>query len=229
MSRRLFCKLLLAVVAVFGLLVMSGVLLAQGRSADAFERVKYVQERNTDRLMEAFLEGASGAGADCQRLVVTDHDIGACTGCQACDADGACVLDDGMKPVYEWIDRAELVVLASPIYFYGITAQAKALVDRSQALWARKHRLGIRSSVRKSGFLIAVGGSKGKNLFECAELTMRYFSDAIDAQYLGSLTFRSIDRLGDIEGHPEYIDQARESGRRLAAELGGRPKGDHTT
>jgi multimeric flavodoxin WrbA len=184
---------------------------------------------NTERLLEAFLEGACTGATSCRRLVVTDQGIGPCTGCQACDADGACVLDDGMKPVYEWIDEADLVVLASPIYFYGITAQAKALIDRSQALWARKHRLGIRASVAKSGFLIAAGGSRGKKLFECAELTMRYFCDAIDARYLGSLTFRSIDGLGDIEGHPEYMDEARESGRRLAAEVGGRTKGDPTT
>jgi multimeric flavodoxin WrbA len=184
---------------------------------------------NTDRLLETFVEGAEETGAVCRRLVVRDQGIGPCDGCQACDADGICVLRDGMQPVYEWIDEADLVVLASPIYFYGITAQAKALVDRSQALWARKHRLGIRSSGPKFGFLISTGGSKGRRLFECAELTMKYFSDAIDAHYVGSLTFRSIDRLGDIERHPQYLDEARDSGRRLAADLSARLEGEQTT
>lgn len=58
MTRRIFCKVLLVVVAIFGLLVLSGVLSAQGRSEDAFERVREVQERNTDRLMA--MDGVEG-------------------------------------------------------------------------------------------------------------------------------------------------------------------------
>ncbi len=176
---------------------------------------------NTDRLLDAFIEGTRGSHADCRRLVVAREEIGGCTGCRGCDSNGRCVVQDGMQSVYRWIEEAHLVVLACPIYFYGLTAQAKALVDRAQALWVRKHRLGLRATRPKSAFFISAGGSKGKRLFECAELTMRYFCDAIDARYAGSLTFRSIDHPGDIERRPEYLDRARESGRRLAAELAG--------
>ncbi|HUU17999.1 MAG TPA: fibronectin type III domain-containing protein [Sedimentisphaerales bacterium] len=58
MTRRIFCKVLLVVVAIFGVMVLSGVLLAQGRSEDAFERVREVQERNTERLMA--MDGVEG-------------------------------------------------------------------------------------------------------------------------------------------------------------------------
>jgi multimeric flavodoxin WrbA len=174
---------------------------------------------NTDRLMEAFLAGAAPATLECRRVKVGDMEFCPCTGCQECDAGGTCVVDDAMQDVYRWIGEADLVVLASPIYFYGLTAQAKAIVDRSQALWVRKHRLGLAASRPKSGFLIAAGGSKGTRLFECAELTMRYFCDALDARYLGSLTFRSLDARVDIDRHPEYVDSARETGRRIANEV----------
>jgi hypothetical protein len=58
MTRRIFCKVLLVVIAIFGVLVLSGVLMAQGRSEDAFERVREVQERNTERLMA--IDGVEG-------------------------------------------------------------------------------------------------------------------------------------------------------------------------
>ncbi len=58
MTRRIFCKVLLVVVAIFALLALSGILLAQGRSEEAFEHVKYVQERNTNRLMA--MDGVEG-------------------------------------------------------------------------------------------------------------------------------------------------------------------------
>ncbi len=174
---------------------------------------------NTDRLLEAFLAGPAPGTIECTRVAVSETDCAPCTGCQECDREGRCVLNDGMQPVYRWIEDADLVVLASPVYFYGLTAQAKAVVDRAQAFWARKYRLGERAAGTKAGFLIAAGGSKGPRLFECVERTMKYFCDALDARFLGSLTFRSLDRMGDMDRHPEYLEQAREAGARVVAEL----------
>ena len=180
---------------------------------------------NTDRLLEAFLTGPAAGSVTCRRLKISEIEFAPCTGCQMCEEKGHCVVEDGMQAVYPWIDDADLVVLASPVYFYGLTAQAKALVDRSQALWARKHRFGktgagaVTGTKARAGFLISTGGSKGRRLFECVELTMKYFCDAIDARYLGSLTIRSLDRMGDVERHSEYLEQARQAGRRIVGEL----------
>jgi multimeric flavodoxin WrbA len=174
---------------------------------------------NTDRLLDAFLDGAEETHSVCRRVYASDREIAACNGCQACEVDGHCVIEDDMQQVYGWIGEADLVVLASPVYFYGLTAQAKALIDRSQSLWACKYRLGIRAQKPRAGFLISAGGSKGRRLFECAELTMKYFCDAIDARFLGSLTFASVDRWEDIDRHPEYLDEARGSGQRITAQL----------
>lgn len=175
---------------------------------------------NTDRLLEAFLRGAEEGGARSERVHAAEEAIHPCDGCQRCEIEGRCVIEDGMQRVYGLIDEADLIALASPVYFYGVTAQAKALIDRTQALWIRKHRLGIRSQKTRAGFLIAAGGSKGKRLFECAEMTMRYFCDAVDARYLGSLTFRALDRSADLERHPEYLEEARRTGRRTVSQLG---------
>ncbi len=184
---------------------------------------------NTDRLLEAFLAGPAAASIACRRVRVSEMEFTPCTGCGMCEEKGHCVIPDGMQVVYEWIDDADLVVLASPVYFYGLTAQAKALVDRSQAMWARKYRLGVTGAKTKAGFLISTGGSKGRRLFECVELTVKYFCDAIDARYLGSLTIRSLDRMGDVERHPEYLEQARDAGRRIVAEWSASAEGSQAS
>jgi hypothetical protein len=93
------------------------------------------------------------------------------------------------------------------------------LVDRSQALWARKYlvknpSLGKGGKKRK-GFFISAGATKGQKLFEGAILTVKYFFDALNAKYVGELVFRGIDAKGDILKHPEAIQQAFEAGRRL--------------
>jgi len=187
---------------------------------------------NTDRLLESFLAGAGESGGPCSRVLVAEESLAPCSGCRRCETDGRCVIEDGMQRVYGLIEEADLIALAAPIYFYGLPAQAKALIDRSQMFWARKHRLGLRARKRRAGYLIAAGGSKGKRLFDCVELTTRYFCDAIDADYLGALTFRSLDRPEDLDRHPEYLDQARREGRRIAAGLadaGGTPRAGRPT
>ena len=173
---------------------------------------------NSTTLLRAALEGAESAGAKTSLVRLYPLKFGGCLGCDDCP-DKGCRTNDALSPVLEELRAADAWILASPIYFYGLPAQAKALVDRTQALWARKHRLHRRTRKTRAGYLISAGGSRGKRLFECAELTMKYFCDAVDARYSGSLTFRSLDQMGDVERHPEYLDKARQMGRRISAAM----------
>ncbi len=177
---------------------------------------------NTDILLEEALRGAEKEGAEVERLRLTDFTITPCKECHGCDKTGECVILDDMQKIYPKLAEADVIILASPIFFYGITAWAKALVDRSQAFWARKYLvknplLGKGGKKRK-GFFISVGATKGQKLFEGAILTVKYFFDALDAEYAGELLFRGIDAKGDILKHPEAIQKAIEAGRRLVKE-----------
>jgi len=124
-----------------------------------------------------------------------------------------------MQEVYQLLRKADLVVMATPIFFYGPTAQMKALIDRSQALWARKYTHKLTDPGRKwrKGFMLAVGATKGKNLFEGTELTARYFFDAIGASFEGTLGYRRIEGPGDIKGHPSALADVREKAAALVA------------
>jgi len=178
---------------------------------------------NTDILLEEALKGAGKEGAEVERLHLTDFTITPCRECHGCDQTGECVILDDMQKIYPKLLEADIIILASPIFFYGVTGWAKALIDRSQAIWARKYlvknpSLG-REGKRRKGFLISVGATKGQGVFDGAILTAKYFFDAVNAEYAGELVFRGIDAKGDIWKHPEAIQQAFEAGRRLILEM----------
>jgi multimeric flavodoxin WrbA len=124
-----------------------------------------------------------------------------------------------MQKIYPKLLEADAILLASPIFFYGVTAWAKALIDRCQALWSRKYvlkdpSLGKEGKKRK-GFFISVGATKGQKIFEGAVLTARYFFDVLNAEYAGDLLIKGVDVGGDILKQPEVLKQAFEAGGKL--------------
>jgi multimeric flavodoxin WrbA len=183
------------------------------------------KDGNTDHLLEEALRGAEREGASVDRLRLADFTITPCLECHGCDKTGQCVVQDDMQKIYPRLLEADIIILASPIFFYGITAWAKALVDRSQALWVRKYLIKdqtyLQGGKKRKGFFISVGATKGQKLFDGAILTVKYFFDAIHAEYVGELLFRGLDAKGDVLKHPEALEQAFEAGRKLVLEQKG--------
>jgi len=174
---------------------------------------------NTDLLLEQALKGAVQEGAQVERIHLAELHVLPCKECHGCDRTGECVVQDDMKAITPKLMDADIILLASPIFFYGITGWAKALVDRSQAIWVRKYLLkdpSFSTEVKKrKGFFISVGATKGQKLFEGAILTVKYFFDAIHAEYAGDLLVRGLDAKGDILKQPDALRQAFEAGRNL--------------
>lgn len=159
---------------------------------------------NTRFLLSEFLEEAQRLGARTQMIEVCQKKIDPCMEYILCEKKGICPIDDDMRhEIYPLLRKADVIVAATPIFFYNTTAQLKALIDRSQTLWARKYKLNLTDPNRKwrRGYTLAVGATRGKNLFEGLHLTMKYFFDAVGAEYAGSLTYREIEKPGDMEKH----------------------------
>lgn len=173
---------------------------------------------NTNVLLRAFLDELERLGGRVTSLDVTKMKVKPCLGCGNCEKKGFCPIDDDMQAVYPLLRKADLVVLATPIYFYGPTAQMKLFIDRSQALWSRKYSLGMDDPGRKwrQGFLLAVGATEGKNIFDGTNLTAKYFFDAVGASFEGTLGFRKVENVGDIESHPTALTDARVKAKDLA-------------
>ena len=174
---------------------------------------------NTDLLLEEMLRGAQSREAEIEKIFLSEWDISGCRECRKCEIDGNCVIQDQMQKLYPKLLQADYIILASPIFFYGVTAQAKRMIDRCQALWARKYILKKTSmqeeSARRKGWFISVGGSRGEKVFQGAILTVRYFFDALNVEYAGELTFRRIDSKGAIKKHASALEEAFQAGQRL--------------
>ncbi len=174
---------------------------------------------NTDILLTSFLEAAESRGADVTRINLATQNISPCTECGGCDKTGTCVLQDDMTDIYPSIAAADALIVASPIFFYNITAYTQALVERSQACWVSKYvlRKGFLGGKRRIGIFLSLGATKGKLLFDGVLRVIRYFFDAVDADFAGSLLYRGIEKRGEVRIHPSALEEAQTLGRALAS------------
>jgi len=167
---------------------------------------------NTDLLLQAFIRGAREVSTDPHEIYLCDYTFCPCIECGGCTKTGQCVIRDGMDSIYPHLRNADIVVLAAPVFFYGLNALAKAMVDRTQCFWAAKYLLNkntrSRSGAKGKGILLSTGGSRGNKNFDGVLLTARYFFDALDMDFACHLTYGGIDEKGAIASHPTACNEA---------------------
>ena len=176
---------------------------------------------NTASLLRKAVKGARDAGVGVDEIVLRDLKISPCMEIYGCKHGGECRISDDFQRVRDQILAARGLMLASPIFFYTVSAHTKILMDRFQSLWVKKHwveniPLGSPDYSRK-GLFISVGATKGKKLFDGALLTVRYFFEVMDMQLWRSLLYRGMDLEGDVQKHPQYLDEAYRTGAEFAA------------
>ncbi|HUX47669.1 MAG TPA: flavodoxin family protein [Dehalococcoidia bacterium] len=175
------------------------------------------RQGNTELLLDKAMEGAVEARAEVEKVLVSKLKISPCLEIYACRKDGNCAIRDDMQSLYKKLLEADHIIFASPIFFYGITSHAKAIVDRCQALWIRRYVLdmGGEDERERRGVFISVGATRGKKLFDGAVLTVKYFFDAVGVKYSGDLLVRGIDNKGQIEENPAALENAFRLGQEL--------------
>ena len=177
---------------------------------------------NTDLLLGEVLRGAASRGAEVKTIVLNDLNITPCQHCDACLEKGKCRIEDDMQMVYRELEAADRIVLASPLHFMSVTAQAKAMIDRCQSLWARKYvlkqpPLGSEPG-KKKGLFISVGGRRVANLFKPVLATVKALFNTLDITYAGGLLFPGVDEKGAIAKNPDALRQAFLAGQKLVEE-----------
>jgi len=170
---------------------------------------------NTDLLLDEALKGARSKGAEVEKITVSRLKIEPCREIYACLKDGKCPIKDDMTALYDKLVNADIIIVASPIFFYTVSPQLMALISRCQALWSRRYVLNIDMPLKKGAF-IAVGATKGAKLFDGPKLTIRYFFKAINAEYTDELLIRGVDKKGEIKDHPTALADAYKLGERIA-------------
>lgn len=174
---------------------------------------------NTALLLQEAVRGAREAGADVTEVVLRDLKISPCLEIYGCKQNGRCAIQDDFQPLYDRLLACRGLILASPIFFYSVTAHTKSMIDRCQSLWVKKYwidgsTMGIREP-RRRGLFISVGATRGPRLFDGTLLTLRYFFDVLDMELWRSLLYRGLDFEADILEHPEYLEEAYRAGREL--------------
>jgi multimeric flavodoxin WrbA len=177
------------------------------------------RDSNTDHLLHQVIAGASSQGAEIKKVVLSELNISPCRHCDGCIKTGKCVIDDDMQWIHTDLREADRIVLASPIFFMGVTAQAKAMIDRCQALWVIKYVLklsvALNTNEERSGIFVSVGGTRLKNLFQPAIATVKSWFTTLDVKYEGELVFSGIDEKKAILWHPTALQDAFVAGQKL--------------
>jgi multimeric flavodoxin WrbA len=170
---------------------------------------------NADLLLDEALRGAQESGAEVEKIIVDKLKIAPCREYYGCLNDGNCVIRDDMDDIFPKILGADAVIVATPIFFYTVSAQLMLLISRCQALWARKYILKNLDMPVKKGAFISVGATRGAKLFDGPKLTIKYFFQAINADYSDELLIRGVDKRGEIKEHPDSLTAAYELGQKL--------------
>lgn len=178
---------------------------------------------NTSTLLSRAVAGARDAGAEVTEIILRDLKMSPCLEIYGCKKDGRCVIDDDFRNLETLLRRVDGMMLASPIFFYSVSAHTKIFMDRCNSLWVKKYWIdkkpfGLKDYPRK-GLFISVGSTKGKKLFDGAILSVDYFMDALDMELWKTLIYRGIEAEGQIMEYPDYLDEAQGAGKALAEAL----------
>jgi len=157
-------------------------------------------------------------GHDITVFNLNTMNIRPCQDCGGCVTTGKCIQKDDMTVVFEAIRQADRIILASPVFFHSVSAQAKIMIDRCQSFWCEKYLLkkpipaGIHG---RKGLLLLVGGMKKEDGIHCAEATSKAFFRTVSVPEHETLTYGDIDARGDVSKHPTAFTDACNAGTRL--------------
>ena len=181
------------------------------------------QGGNSETLLDRALEGAAAGGAKIEKIRLAALNISGCTECNDCYETGQCSTADDMDRVYRSLERSDRILLASPIFFMSLPAQAKAMIDRTQRYWAMKYVLKKpfphpEGAPARYGAFIGVGATGGQRLFDGVKLTLKYFFDAIAVEPREDLYLlvRGVDAKGEIASREAELKAAFDLGKKLA-------------
>lgn len=175
-------------------------------------------EGNSELLLREALRAIDETGHEIRLFKLNLMKIKPCQDCGGCDQTGICIIRDDMDEIYQAVREADRIVLASPVFFFGLSAQAKAMIDRCQTFWCEKYLLKKpipEGPYGRKGLLILVGGMKKEVGIQCSEATARAFFRTASVPENDTLGFLSVDAKGAILEHPTALPDAYAAGKRL--------------
>lgn len=162
---------------------------------------------NSEILCEQFAKGATEAGNDVELIRLREKDIGFCRACYACTSKGSCVFKDDVPGIVDKMYDADVIVMASPVYFYSVDAQLKALIDRTVSRWTE--------IAGKEFYFIMTAAEDTGTVMDCTLECMRGLMYCLDGcEERGVVYAKGVYEAGEVRDTP-FMDEAYEMGRRV--------------
>lgn len=163
---------------------------------------------NSSMLCDEFIRGAAEAGNKAEKILLSRKKVVGCMGCNACYRNGGiCVQKDDMEEIKNKLLEADVIVLASPVYFYSMTAQLKAVIDRTYSFY--------QELAGKEFYFIVTCAGPGMEYTETILAALRGFTCCVpDAKERGILCATGVMEAGEVKAIPEF-KQAYEMGKNL--------------
>jgi len=180
---------------------------------------------NTDVILDAILKGARSCGADTEMILLRDHDIHSCVGCEQCRKNLTCTrFNDDMQQLYPKIEKASGLVLGSPTYNYNVTSMVKAFIDRFYCYYNFTDDRPRQYSSRLAG-----QGRKAVVFAVCEQEDIEDMGFTLEAMEkpLNTLAYDIVGKLpiigffdrGIVAEDKRVLQSAFEAGQRLAKEF----------
>lgn len=160
---------------------------------------------NSDTLCNQFVQGAIEAGNDVEKICLREKKINFCTGCYACKENGICIQKDDMAEILDKMMAADVILMATPVYFYTMDGQMKTLIDRTVPLYSRMKN--------KDMYFIATAAENSKSALERTIDGFRGFTDCYGGlREKGIIYAAGVWNIGDVKS-TKYMTEAYEMGK----------------
>ena len=137
---------------------------------------------NSDALAEEFARGATDAGHSVTKINLRETELKFCKGCFYCSDHGRCVLSDGMNALYDGIQNSDVLVFATPVYYYSVCGQLKTFLDRLNPLYGRKNRF-------KKVYLLAASAEDDPSAMDGCIRDIRGWTECFDQVTLDGVVY----------------------------------------
>lgn len=160
---------------------------------------------NSDLLCDEFMRGAIEAGHKVEKIRIQEKNVANCTACYACRDTGICAIKDDMADIMQKMIDCDVMVLASPVYFYSINAQLKAVIDRSVCRWTEVKN--------KEMYYIMTAADVEKESMDTTLACFRGYADCVNgAKEKGIIYATGVYHSGEIKA-TKHIQEAYEMGK----------------
>lgn len=163
---------------------------------------------NSEFLADSFIEGAKSAGNEVEKITLKNKIIAFCKGCLACQSLGKCVIKDDAIDIAEKMKEAEVIVWATPIYYYEMSGQMKTLIDRVNSLYSSDYKF-------RDIYFLSTAAEDEKGVDSRAINGLKGWIDCYGKAFLaGSVFAGGVDGAGTINGH-KALKEAYEMGKNI--------------